>query len=337
VPLTVDVYEDGGGSLTFSMPVQRGWQLDDHIHGDDPVRWPGQSQWTAPSEEQFFQSLCMTFAPARITLACGDDDSVSVLSTWDAAFMGASADDGAAALNWSAEYQRECVIQSEFLHCDYVVQRFYARDYADTARLARAATQPFGERAYDHDDNDFDSDDAGACSKYDYCHNYYDGFGFTDAQDYARPWHEQARYATWQRVCWLNRFEYNTFDAVNEDCVADCAACRELMRGPVRVDAADALSAWTYNETLAGEVRNTTLLQLRALGLRAGRGAPLEYFRFLGATQPLLDVAVRRVALHHAARVIQRAWHRASGCPEYAIARARVEAMMAAEEDDDDA
>jgi hypothetical protein len=72
-----------------------------------------------------------------------------------------------------------------------------------------------------------------------------------------------------------------------------------------------------------------TLLQLHALGLCAGRTAPLEYFRFIGATQLLSDVAAHRVELHHAARVIQRRWHRAINCPEYAMARARVAAMMA--------
>jgi hypothetical protein len=336
VPLTVDAYEDGGSSLTFSFPLQRGWQVDDHMHGDGPVRWPGDSEWTTPAEEQLFLSLCMTLSPARVTLVCGCDDWVGVLSTWDAAFMGVDSIDAAAALNLSAEREREGMLQCPRAPWAYLVQHFSADAY-NAARLARAATQPFGERSFydDEDDEDALGDDAGACDQYNYYHNYYDEFGFTDAGNYARPWYERARYAAWQRLCWLLRHEYNTLEAINDDDVGDRAACRELLRGPVRVDAADALPAWEFDHTLTAEARNTTLLQLRALGLRSGRAAPLEFFRFLGASRPLADVAARRVQLHHAARVIQRAWHRASGCPEYAMGRARVAAMMAAEEEED--
>jgi hypothetical protein len=85
---------------------------------------------------------------------------------------------------------------------------------------------------------------------------------------------------------------------------------------------------------MAAEAHNATLLQLHALGLRAGRAEPIEYFRFIGAERLLLDVAAHRVQLHHAARVIQRRWHVATGCLDYAMARARVAAMMAAEDDD---
>ena len=128
---------------------------------------------------------------------------------------------------------------------------------------------------------------------------------------------------------------FDKMETMNDDLVADRALCRELLRGAVRHDAAETLPEWEYDSTLAAEAHNSTLLQLHVLGLPAGRAAPLEYFRFIDAVQPLMDVAARRVQLHHAARVIQRCWHRATGCPEYAMARARVTAMMAAEDADD--
>ena len=324
VTLTLDAY-DGGGSLDFSMPVQRGWQLEDH----GPTVWPGQTEWYAPSHEQFFLSLAMTLSPARITLVCGNDTVLEVLSTWDEAFMGASSTDAAAALQWSAERDRDCMIQYDGAPCAYLIQRFYAHDF-DAARLARAATQPFGENDSD------DEEDANACETYDYYHTYYDVEGLPAAGEDERAlgleWRVRSRYDTWQRLCWLRPYNYESGN-VHDDWLPVRAACRALLRGAVLHEAADALPAWRYDATLATEAHNVTLLQLRALGLRAGRAAPLEYFRCIGAAQPLLDVAARRVLLHHAARVIQRAWHHATNCPDFAMARARVAALMEAVED----
>ena len=114
------------------------------------------------------------------------------------------------------------------------------------------------------------------------------------------------------------------------------ASCSEAMR--VRSDALDRVPSWQYDPTLAAEAHNVTLLQLHALGFVAA--VPRRWNTSASPPPPtklLFGVAAARVRLHHAARVIQRAWRRASNDPEHAIGRARVTAMMTADDDDDDA
>lgn len=340
VPITVDAYEVGGGSLQFSMPVHRRWQHNDSAHGGGPERWPGQTEWSPASQEQFFLSLSMALTPARVTLVWGANDALVVLSTWDEAFMGASAEDAGKAIEWAKERDRDCNIQLCRAPWAYLIQHVYAGSL-DAAKLERAATQPFGEQSDDDDwsgdDEWYGDEDQKACMCYEMYHTYYDhgkrsGAG-QDERNTSLPWLARSRYKTWQRLCWLDNFDYD-IDMRDDETLLGRAMSRALLRGAVRHDAADAVPPWSYDPTLAGEAHNMTLLQLHTLGLRSGRAAPLEFFRFIGDEGPLLDVAACRTRLHHAARLIQRAWHRASNDPDYAMARKRVAALMRAEDED---
>jgi hypothetical protein len=339
VTVTIEAY-DGGGSLQFSMPVHRRWQHCDSPHGGGPEPWPGQTEWYRASQEQFFLSLSMALTPARVTLVWGANDALVVLSTWDEAFMGASARDALEALDWNKERERDCNIQCARAPWAYLIQHLFAKDLG-AAKLERAATQPFGENSDDDvwsgDDEWYGDEDQKAGLCYEMYHTYYDhkkaGGAGQDERNTSVPWLYRSRYKTWQRLCWLDSFDYDIGMRDGETPLGR-AMSRALLRGTVCHEAADALPPWSYDSTLAGEAHNMTLLQLHTLGLRSGRAAPLEFFRFMRDERPLLDVAACRTRLHHAARLIQRAWHRASNNPDYALARKRVAALMRAEDED---
>ena len=325
VPLTIDSY-DGGGSLTFSMPVRRRWQLDDVDGG--PIRWPGDAERHQPAQEQFFNMLALTLSPARLTLVWGGDDEVVVLTSWDEAFMDTSARHAAAALHWDEQRVRHRNIQLEHTPRAYLVQRFDA-GLCGAEQLERAFNQWNDEAAETkYDTEEFEGEDDDPCRlAYRAYHTFYQQAYVTDDpyQPYEEDdefivWRDRAHYAIWQHLCWL-RSSYDQPHMIQyEGRMLDRATCRALLRGPVRHDAADGIPAWKYDVTLATEVHNLTLLQLHALGLQSGRAAPLEYFRFIGADKPLLDVAANRTRLHHAARVIQRAMRLAADS-SFAVAR----------------